>query len=209
MKENYSRETLFFKLVSEQAICLPKPSFFLSFNPCSLWNHVGYFKLVHYYSSTFSEQSHHQWFFKNQSYHLGRFHRCWRGQGLAKSASKSWSTLWRCPPLVISHRVWGLIQRSMIDSLDQNTSDLHSPKTLVLLDSTCNSLCLNHHDSLEWWQLYEMVSISSDVHQRMWKDGLPNGWKEGSCSGWSELCYMGCWEFQGDDMTSEFYGRRH
>ena len=36
MKENYSRETLFFNLVSELAICLPKSSFFLSFNPCSL-----------------------------------------------------------------------------------------------------------------------------------------------------------------------------
>ena len=35
MKENYSRETLFFNLVSELAICLPKSSF-LSFNPCSL-----------------------------------------------------------------------------------------------------------------------------------------------------------------------------
>ena len=36
MKENYSRETLFFNLVSELTICLPKSSFFLSFNPCSL-----------------------------------------------------------------------------------------------------------------------------------------------------------------------------
>ena len=31
MKENYSRETLFFNLVSELAICLPKSSFFLFF----------------------------------------------------------------------------------------------------------------------------------------------------------------------------------
>ena len=36
MKEYYSRETLFFNLVSEIAICLPKSSFFLSFNPYSL-----------------------------------------------------------------------------------------------------------------------------------------------------------------------------
>ena len=112
MKYYYSRETLFFKLVSELAICLSKPSFFLSFNPCSLWNHVGYFKRVHYRFSTFFEQSHHYWFLKNQSYHLGI------------------------------------------------------------------SLCPNHHDSHEWWQLSEMVLISLDVHQRTWKDRLPDRWKE-------------------------------